>query len=58
MVEIIQDNELLVRQEGIDCFIEMIPFLMRQDVERGLITKLRDSIVELTKDDFFGNYVQ
>jgi hypothetical protein len=30
----------------------MIPFLTRQDVEKELIIKLRETIEELTKDDF------
>lgn len=52
LVEIIQDRELLVRQEGIDCFIDMMPFLQKQDVEKELITKVRDTMIELTCDDF------
>jgi len=52
LVEIIQDRELLVRQEGIDCFIDMMPFLQRLDVEKELIAKVRDTMVELTCDDF------
>ncbi len=52
LVEIIQDRELLVRQEGIDCFIDMMPFLQNQDVEKELIKKVRDTMIELTCDDF------
>ena len=41
-----------MRQEGIDCFIDMMPFLQRQDVEKELIVKVRETMVELTCDDF------
>ncbi len=52
LVEIIQDRELLVRQEGIDCFVDMMSFLQNQDVEKELIKKVRDTMIELTCDDF------
>lgn len=51
MAEFIADQELLVRIEGIQMYVDYMSFLTRPEVEKDFVPHLEETLVMLTKDD-------
>ena len=58
MAEIVQDQELLVKVEGIFLYIEYIHFVSKSDLERDFLPYLKETLENLTKDDLADDGVE